>query len=221
MTFCLLDRIGEFTEKDLASFYPKLSLQRREKVDSLRFFPDKIASACAYLSLRLLLKKEYGIQDAPEFDFLAEKKPFLRGRQDIFFSLSHDRAGVCVCVSDKPVGADAQALFKYEDELAERILSGKERAAFDPKNPDDAFLTRLWTMKESLGKKRGDGVIPFLTATDFSDANKNGVYRYGEDVFTVGRKEDLFYCVCFSSEEKMDLISPEEFRNEVALLPDA
>ena len=221
MTVCLLDRLGEFTEKDLSSFYPKLSRQRREKVDSLRFFPDKIASACAYLLLRLLLKNEYGISAAPKFGFLAEKKPFLVGREDVFFSISHDRAGVGVCVSDRPVGADVQALFRYEDDLADRILSDKERMAFDPSDPDDAFFTRLWTMKESLGKKRGDGVIPFLTATDFSVAKEDGVYRFGEDVFTVGRKDELFYSVCSSCEAEIKTISPKEFLKEVAFLSDA
>ena len=187
----------------------------------MRFFPDKIASACAYLLLRLLLKNEYGISAAPKFGFLAEKKPFLVGREDVFFSISHDRAGVGVCVSGRPVGADVQALFRYEDDLADRILSDKERMAFDPSDPDDAFFTRLWTMKESLGKKRGDGVIPFLTATDFSVAKEDGVYRFGEDVFTVGRKDELFYSVCSSCEAEIKTILPKEFLKEVAFLSDA
>lgn len=220
MTFCLLDRLGEFTEKDLLSFYPKLSLQRRKKVDSLRFLPDKIASASAYLLLRYSLKKEYGYSDAPKFGFLAEKKPFLIDREDVFFSLSHDRSGVGVALSEKPVGADVQTLFKYENILAETILSEKERSVFDLLHIDDALITRLWTMKESLGKKRGDGVAPFLTSTDFSNVGGEGVYFYGEDVFTVGNKNNLFYCVCSSFKEETKLLSPKEFSEEVALLSD-
>ena len=221
MTVFLLDRLEKLSEKDLASFYPKLSLQRREKVDSLRFLPDKTASACAYLLLRLLLKKEREIIDAPEFGFLEEKKPFILGREDIFFSLSHDRAGVGVALSDKPVGIDVQAVFHYEEMLAERILSEKERAVFDPNKPDEELFTQFWTMKESLGKKGGEGVMPHLKSTDFSGVKGGGVYRYGGDVFTVGKSGEVFYSVCASSAAEIKVLSSEEFFKEVALLTDA
>ena len=52
-------------------------------------------------------------------------------------------------------------------------------------------------------------------------AKEDGVYRFGEDVFTVGRKDDLFYSVCSSSETEIKSISPKEFLSEVASLSDA
>ena len=219
--FYLLVGPSVFSESDLKKMYPKLSSQRKEKVDGLRFFADKIASASAYLLLRLILKEGFGYENAPCFMFEPDGKPYLADNKKIFFSISHDRAGVAACASKSAIGVDAQALFRYEDMLAERILSDKEKDCFGTDRPDDGFFTRMWTMKESLGKKNGDGVIPYLTSTDFSAAEKEGVYSIGSDVFTVGQRNDLFFSVCGREEEKVVVFTPERFLNAVDALSDA
>ena len=219
--FYLLPAPSAFSESDLKSFYGKLSSQRKKKVDDLRFFADKIASASAYLLLRLVLKDGFGYEKAPLFEFGPDGKPYLADNKEIFISLSHDRSGAAACASKKEIGVDVQALFNYEDMLAERILSEKEKTRFDQESPSDALFTRMWTMKESLGKKSGEGVIPFLTTTDFSQVEGDGVYTICGDVFTVGQKNGLFFSVCGKEEEKATVLTPEKFFNEVEKLSDA
>ena len=187
---------------------PYLSDQRLKKVDAYRFLPDKVASAAVFCLLRLALKEQYDWDGNCDFGFGVYQKPYLLSRADVRFSLSHDRRGVGVCLSDSDVGADVQELFPYEKALAERILSPRERALFDRLGPDDGLFTRMWTMKESLGKKRGDGVFTVLESTDFSQVS--GDCRVGDDYYTVGNIGDLYYAVCSEKPESVRFVDLEE-----------
>ncbi len=219
--FYLLPDPSAFSEEELKTFCRKLSSQRKKKVDDLRFFQDKIASASAYLLLRLLLREGFGYEKAPLFDFGSEGKPYLSDNKEISISLSHDRSGAAACASKNKIGVDVQTVFRYEDMLAERILSENEKKRFDRIDRSDGLFTRMWTMKESLGKKSGEGVLPFLTTTDFSQVEGDGIYFICGDVFTVGQKNGLFFSVCGKEEEEADVLTPERFFKEVLSLSDA
>ncbi len=218
--FTLLDGLESFGEKELTSFLPYLSRQRLEKVSSYKFLPDKISSACVYLLLRVMMKEEYGWDEACLFNFSSNGKPYFSSRADVRFSLSHDRKGVGVCISEKEVGADVQELFHYEKALAERILSPREVSAFNRFFPDDRLLTRIWTMKESLGKKTGEGVFSIMESTSFAEA-KEGMFYSDGCYYMTGQKGQLLYCICSEDKQKVRFLGADEFLKKVSLLSKA
>ncbi len=203
-------------QREFPCLYSKLSPQRREKVDRLRFAEDKVSSACAFLLLRILLAEECQFFDMPVFD---EKrgKPSLRVRTDIRFNLAHDRKGVVCALSECEVGADIQDLISCEKGLTERILSECERATLAPVL-SDAILTRMWTLKESFGKYGGEGVFEHLTDTDFSSMTEDGTYLYKGLTLQTGRKNDIFYAVCSEKVQEIAFISSSEFLKKVRSL---
>lgn len=208
--FFLLDGLEKWGEKELDLFTPYLSDQRKRKVESLKFLPDKIASASAFLLLRYALKENFGLDLPCIFDFSAAQKPYLSSHEDVFFSISHDRKGVGAAVSDREIGADVQTVFTYRKELAQRILSPREKSFFDRIGENDEGLTKIWTLKESMGKKTGEGVFSSLTATDFSPILL-GEEELGENVFTTGKKGELFYAVCSDKKEEVRFVEEDEF----------
>ena len=192
-------------EKDLAALLPFLSEQRRKKVDSYRFFADKMSSAAAFCLLIAAVWQEKKIKIEPTFEFGPNEKPYFAAAPRLFFSLSHDRKGVGVCLGEEEVGADVQEKIPYDLNLAKRVLSNRELSRFDDK-PSDELFTMMWTMKESLGKKTGEGVYPVLMKTDFSHV-KEGVNQIGELYYTVGRINDLFYAACADRPQEVGVVT--------------
>ncbi len=149
------DDISSF---DLAAALRQLPAWRREQALRHRHDTDRRLCAAAYMLLWQGLRAEYGIAEPPEFGYADGGKPFIAGRPDIHFSLSHCPAAALCAIGSEPVGADIERIRPFKERLAERVLNAGELASVtaDPR-PDVAFI-RLWTMKESLLKLTGEGI---------------------------------------------------------------
>ena len=83
------------------------------------------------------------------------------------FSLSHSGNVVAVAICERAVGVDVEKLdaARFNQRLAERILTANEREVYDTLPFDDRpqALTQIWTAKESLFKR--DGGKSFLPQT--------------------------------------------------------
>lgn len=143
---------------DLDTALAAVNAQRRAHALSYRQDHDRQLSLSAWLLLQRALREDYGISEPPLFDFGDHGKPFLAGRPDIHFNLSHCReAAVCV-VDTVPVGIDVESLDSYDPELLSCTMNDDEqRLIATDADPRLAFI-RLWTMKESLLKMTGEGM---------------------------------------------------------------
>lgn len=149
------DNLSDF---DLTAALPLLSAQRREQV--LRFKHEQGRSECAaaYLLLCEGLRELYGITEPPLFDYGEHGKPFIVGRPDIHFNLSHCREAAICAINSIPVGVDIETIRPNKDTLARYTMNDDElRQIAQAERPDVAF-TRLWTMKEAVLKLSGHGI---------------------------------------------------------------
>ena len=136
-------------------YYETQPLWRREKIDALRRLPDKIQS----LGAGILLQKALPGSDLNQIRFGENGKPFLSGRDDIFFSISHSEKKVVCAFSDRPVGADIEKRFHFDSDLIHHVYLDSETEYITANFPDpDAAYTDLWTIKESLMKYLGTGL---------------------------------------------------------------
>jgi len=79
-----------------------------------------------------------------------------------FFSLSHSGDALAVAVSREEVGADIEPLIcERMVTIAQMILTEREASAFAACRAEEKplFLTRKWTEKESVFKKRADAAF--------------------------------------------------------------
>ena len=85
-------------------------------------------------------------------------KPYLYGRDDVFFSLSHTgQIGVC-SISDSQNGVDAEQTGRANAAVASRFFTSRENRALAACGDYDYYFTRLWTLKESFSKYVGEGI---------------------------------------------------------------
>lgn len=141
-----------------AKLYDALSLQRRQKIDALRFQKDRRLSLAAGHLLEQGLQ-ELGVEEY-EIQYGEYGKPYLKNVPDLHFSLSH--SGNCaVCVFyHRPVGVDIQQIRPVSQAVLKRVCTQEERRfleAQDPEKVHEAFC-RLWTAKESFMKLEGRGL---------------------------------------------------------------
>lgn len=143
---------------NLEQVLSQMPAQRREQALRFTFERGRRLCVAAYMLLVDALRIEYGITEYPVFEYGQHGKPFIAGRPDIHFNLSHCReAAVCV-VADHPVGIDVESVSRYKESLLYYTMSDEELAVVKKSLHPDIEFIRLWTMKEALLKKTGEGL---------------------------------------------------------------
>ncbi len=143
---------------DWQAALPLLSEQRREQCLKFKHELGRKTCAAAYLLLCEGLRKEYGIEQPPVFEYGEHGKPAIVGHPEICFNMSHCReAAICV-LSDKPVGVDIESIHRYSDSFARYTMSEAEMERIEHAERPDVEFIRLWTLKEAVLKHSGEGI---------------------------------------------------------------
>ena len=143
---------------DWQAALPLLSEQRREQCLKFKHELGRKTCAAAYLLLCEGLRKEYGIEEPPVFEYGEHGKPTIAGHPEIYFNMSHCReAAICV-LSNKPVGVDIESIRPYNESLARYTMSDEEMALIESAERRDVEFIRLWTLKEAVLKCSGEGI---------------------------------------------------------------
>lgn len=140
---------------------PLVSKQRREQALRFTHVHGRYCCLKSYLMLTELLGAVYPELDyvLPEFAYTAEGKPYLPGRPDIHFSISHTKNAILVALSGEPIGADIEMLRTPSEGLLEKTMSDEERRQIAASAEEGAAFTALWTRKEAVLKLRGTGIL--------------------------------------------------------------
>ncbi len=168
-----------------AEGYAAVSRQRQQKIDRLIRPDDKRRSLAASLLLRHVLR-DCGVEQ-PSFYYNENGKPYIDGRDDLFFSLSHSGDTVMCAVSPTEVGCDVQKITDMDLRVAAR-LSTAEQATIAAASPDKQreLFFRLWTLKESFLKATGLGLS--LPLSRFTIAINGDDIRLSQNL-----TDDTFY----------------------------
>ncbi len=137
---------------------PLVPPERQARIETAKRPETKASLLAAGLLLNTVMKQEYGIS-AFEVATASHGKPYLVGRGDIHFNLSHSGTVAVCTVSDTEVGVDIEKTEAPHDMMgvANRFFSLLEcNAMLMSHNPKEAFC-RLWTLRESYVKMRGMG----------------------------------------------------------------
>ncbi len=103
----------------------------------------------------------------PEIAVTQRGKPyFVTGSP--YFSISHCKNHVFCCLSDVPVGIDAEEMDRKIDlRLTQKILSPAEQRDLEKCADKQAALLRLWVLKEAAAKLSGEGLRGYPNHTAF------------------------------------------------------
>ncbi len=151
--------LNEHTENlDIEKALAMVSPQRREHALKFAHESGRRLSLAVYLLLMEGLQKEYGIAEAPEFDYLEGGKPVIKGHPEIHFSFSHS-GNVALCAIDsRPVGADVETTRKVTPALIAYTMNEEEQATIASAPESLSAFLALWTKKEAALKLTGEGI---------------------------------------------------------------
>ena len=166
------DSFSEKLEQD------KLHSDRIKKIQKLSNIDEKCRSLSAGLLVSYALEKEnISIKDI-KIEYKENGKPYLKDCK-LYYNISHTKKYVAVVVSDREVGIDVETIrerwikrYQQLENLANKILSNKEKIIFDLKDTIDdkaAYFTEIWTKKESYVKTTGKGITSELSKIDTSE----------------------------------------------------
>ena len=143
---------------DIDAALSKVSEQRREQALKFAHESGRRLSLAVYLLLMEGLKKEYGITEPPEFDYMEGGKPVIKGHPEIYFSFSHSGTVALCAIDSQPVGADVETPRKITPSLITYTMNDEEQALITSAPESLSAFLALWTRKEAVLKLTGEGI---------------------------------------------------------------
>ena len=150
----LFQELHTFSAQSFSQSLQLLPPGRREYALHFKQPEDQKRSALAWLLLAYGLRKEYGIEDVPEFQKTASGKPFFPGKNMPYFNLSHSSDFVGCALHHREIGLDIQKITEPRDSLIRRVCTTEELAELHT----SLDFCRVWAMKESAVKLTGEGI---------------------------------------------------------------
>ena len=144
----------------------RLPAWRRELLDRLKNENARQESLCAGLLFAYAMERR-GLPRDAAVERLPAGRPVLRGRDDVFFSLSHSGNYAVCAVSGRSVGADVQEVRTVRMSIARRFHPAEQEWLESlPETERSAALFRLWTRKEAWVKAVSHGRFLSLAEAD-------------------------------------------------------
>lgn len=149
-------------QKAYNTLYEKASPERRRRADRYRKQEDSIRCVTADALLRYALGAEtYTVEKTPS------GKPYISGREDFCYNLSHSGSWVVIAFGDTEVGVDVEELQSNTDmeAITRRFFVPEEQKyIFEDKERQQQRFFEIWTGKESYLKYLGTGMEKTLTS---------------------------------------------------------
>lgn len=184
--------VGELKEeKVFCALQGKITEERRRRIEKCRRQEDKIRGLGAGLLLEYGLNR-LGLSLLPgnryEQVFLEtgeNGKPYLRGREEVCFNLSHSGDYAAAVFASSAVGIDIEEIRQDGEKIVKRFFREEEQRYLTEarwENCRKKKFTELWTRKESYMKAVGGGMkIPMdsfsvlgdRVISDFDEGQQN------------------------------------------------
>ena len=142
-------------------WHERMSTERKKKIDAYKNGISKRLSLGAGVLLEKALAEAH--LAGYELFYNDQNKPFLKGESDIFFNISHSGNMACLAISDRLVGVDIEKDRHFADNLIAYVFNESDKETAKKlalwENKLDMAYTTLWTVKESIMKHSGMGIM--------------------------------------------------------------
>ena len=151
-----------------------LSAPRKEKAGSYSLDKDRKLSLAAGVAFDRGLR-HYGLKERGVTLAYGEYgKPYVEGRPEIKFNLSHSGDMAIAAFSSKEIGCDIEKRGRYNQMILDRCFSEEEKSFVNQSEDKDLAFTRIWVGKESFLKAIGIGIAANLSEITIC-IDENGV----------------------------------------------
>lgn len=111
----------------------------------------------AWRLLRYALDRSFHLNADIVFETGLSGKPYIAGRPDCQFSLSHTEGLLACSISNRPTGIDVERIGTLRPSVIRRFNGEEQNFINHAVCPEEAFM-RVWTMKEAYVKLTGAGM---------------------------------------------------------------
>lgn len=136
------------------------------------------------------------------FLFTEHKKPYVSGFPNFHFNISHSGDWVVFLFSSSPCGIDIEKIkpdFDFEG-MMPSVFHPREIDWINGQPDRNRAFFKLWTMKESLLKAQGTGLIDDLNQWDLTSTQTMPDPDWHVQTFSVG--EDYYLSTCVKEHPK-------------------
>jgi 4'-phosphopantetheinyl transferase len=120
---------------------------------------DRVRGLIADILVRRCIIRETGLENQQiEFYTNDYGKPFLKGRDDFQFNLSHSGIWVVGVVDNQPIGIDVETVQPIDLDISANYFSPDEHQDLMAQGDKFAYFFTLWSLKESYIKIVGKGL---------------------------------------------------------------
>ena len=177
-----IGNINDYKDEELNSFYNKIPLIKRKKIDK-KITLSKKRSIIGELLLSQMI-------DYNNIDYFINDngKPFIKNSK-IYHNISHSHDYVITAISDKEIGIDIEKIRKTNSKTIERYATKKEKDyILSSKNDIEKRIFEIFSLKEAYYKMNGTSLDDALK-TEFiiknnkvSCSNKNIKSKLLDDI---------------------------------------
>jgi len=189
-----------------------LAPERAARADRFHFEVDRVRGILGETLIRYLAVLRTGLaNDRLAFARTERGKPYLTGpAEGLHFNLSHAGDWIVCGIGEAELGVDVEHVRDREITFAGSVLSGTEYAAWQalPEAKRPVAFYRLWTLKESYAKYRGEGLyldFKTLEAAEESD----GWWTMAGD------RDCILFSRFLTSEDLLTVCAGREYRDEL------
>lgn len=179
-----------------------LTASELEKINRIVRQQDKDIFLVSTLMKKILLGKYLNCPpEEVRFSENENKKPLLINQPDLHFNTSHSGDWLVFIFSNLPCGIDIEKIkwnFEFDDVMEYSFHPQEKEYVLKSANPHVSFF-RIWTMKESLLKATGEGLIDNLHQLNLMEAQSN---QGNNNIWHIKSSliEDDYWCsICFQN----------------------
>lgn len=157
---------------------PYISAERQKKILRFKFDKDKIISLFTELLIKKSINQEFGVSyNDITFSYNEYGKPYLKDKDNYYFSVSHSKNCIVFISDCNPIGIDIEKITTKNPLVARRFFTINENILIDnSNNPNIAFFD-IWTKKESYIKMIGLGLSKPLTSFDVTSTDLQYLFK--------------------------------------------
>jgi len=187
-------------------FKQSVSQVRQHQADQYRFFDDAKRCVFSEVLLQYSFFQKVGSLKKIELEYNEFGKPFIRGKEDFSYNISHSGKWVVIAYGDMPIGVDIEKICDTEEYMPVEAFTKEERDYINGVEDEDKAkrFTQTWTLKESYVKYIGTGLSTDLNS--FSILIEDMIKIKGDS----GIEENLkLECQLFQSDYYLSVCSAE------------
>lgn len=159
------------TKDKYQDLFRKVTGSRRNKIKGYKFEADAKRSLYSTILLQYIIFCKYGLtNDKFEVSYNTYGKPYILGKKNWQFNISHSGEWVICGWSNDVIGVDIEQIKDMDIKIAQRFFTPTEYSylcRFNKEIQNHKFF-ELWTLKESYIKYKGKGLSIPLDSFEFN-----------------------------------------------------